>query len=144
MLSGNFRKCQQHSPPMLYPHCTQAGVVCEGWLGEGVLREYRTCYNGQALGTFSPWEATMATAQSLSAEALEPFGSYNEIHNLPPACLHLPPRSAHRNLLPSQTLADEKQIQRHQPHYLTGRKWLWEFKFVILVPPTIVDVTVAG
>ena len=53
----------------------------------GDLRGYRTCYNGQALGTFSPREATMATAQSLSAEALEPVGSYAEIHNLPPAGL---------------------------------------------------------
>lgn len=33
----------------------------------------------------------MATAQSLSAEALDPVGSYNEIHNLPPpACLSHP------------------------------------------------------
>ena len=29
----------------------------------------------------------MAAAQSLSAEALEPVGSYAEIHNLPPAGL---------------------------------------------------------
>lgn len=42
------------------------------------------------LAPFSPRKATMATAQSLSAEALEPVGSYNEIHNLPPACLSHP------------------------------------------------------
>lgn len=63
------------------------GWRVEGGEVGGVLREYRTSYNGQALGTFPPGEATMAAAQSLSAEALEP-GSHDEIHNLPlPACL---------------------------------------------------------
>lgn len=49
--------------------------------------------------------------------------------------LPLPPWSARRHMLPSQTLTDEKQIQRCQPHYLTGCKWLREFKLVIHVPP---------
>lgn len=73
------------------PSALKHEYCVRGWGGlervGGDLRGYRTCYNGQALGTFSPGEATMATAQSLSAEALEPVGSYAEIHNLPPAGL---------------------------------------------------------
>lgn len=50
MLQGHFSKCQKHSLPMLYLHSTQAGAP---W-GENDLRECRSCYNGQALGTFPP------------------------------------------------------------------------------------------
>lgn len=65
-----------------------------------------------------------------------------------PPCLPLPPWSARRNTLPSQTPTDEKQIQHRQRHYLTGCKWLgiqtcnsctsWA------PSRTIVDVTVAS
>lgn len=50
-------------------------------------------------------------------------------------CLPLPPWSARRNMLPSLTLTDEKQILRRHPHYLTGCKLLGEFKLVIHAPP---------
>ncbi len=71
--------------PCCIPTALKQEYCVRGWEVEGVdvLREYRTCYNGQALGTFSPREATMARAQSLSAEALESVGSCDEIHNLP-------------------------------------------------------------
>lgn len=115
-ISWNVNNAARAASSLHSSRSTVRGVG--GWWVD-VLREYRTCFNGQALGTFSPREATMATAQSLSADALEPVGSYKPIPNVPPAFPPLPSRPACRNMLPSQTLTDEKQIRRCQPHYLT-------------------------
>lgn len=143
MLSGNFRKCQQRSLPVLYPYCTQAGVLCERLEGGG-----RGSWGGlERVQNQLQWTSTWHLSPRRGYNGRSPItvcwgtGAWLTRRNpqSPPACLSaclpLPPWSARRNMLPSQTLPDEKQIPRREPHYLTGCKWLWEFKVVIHVPP---------
>lgn len=105
-----------------------------GWRGATVLRAYRTCFNGQALGTFFPQKGYNGHSPITVCWGTGACWLIQRNPQSPP-CLPLPPWSAHRNMLPNQTPTDEKQIQRRQPYYLTGSKWLGEFKRVIHVPP---------
>lgn len=89
----------------------------------------------------------MATAQSLSAEAQEPVGSFSKIHNRLPA----PPTLV---CLTESCCQDKHSLMKNkynacQTHYLAGGKSLREFKLVIHVTHkapswTIVDITEAG
>lgn len=110
---------------MVYPHRTQRALP-----SKGVLKDYRIYYYGQALGTFSLQEATMAAAQSLPAEARWSLllAHTKKSTIFPSACLSVP-ALPEDSMTSNQTLADEKQIQHHQLHHKEGSS-----KTVTLVP----------
>lgn len=128
MLSGNFRKCQQHSLPILHLS-RRVGK----WRGVMSWESTEPVIMDKHLAPFPPERLQWPQPNHCLLKHWSLLAHTTKSTISP--CLPLPPWSARRNMLPSQTLTDEKQIQCRQPHYLTGCKWLGEFKLVIHAPP---------
>ena len=110
-LPGSFRKCPHPSLPVLCPSCTQAGVLCEG-LQWGVSWEStEPVIMDKHLAPFPPERLQRPQPNHCLWRHYSVLAHSTKSISLPPACLPRPPWSAHRNLPPSQTFTDEKQIQ---------------------------------